>query len=354
MSMKRKTIVWLGILGGLLLLCGGAGLALRAAGGHLEVKLPVQHTPLYAPPTGARFPLALTARGNRLEDPDGKPVRLRGLMPPDSATLERKGQFQAETFARMRALGANVVRLPVFPEDWSKDPDYLWRYLDKAATWSGENGLYLIIDWHYIGNMASGEGPKMPQLSTPANQVTLAFWRQTAGYFRDTPHVIFEIFNEPQAIGADEWRAKAGEVVQAIRAQGARQLIIVGGIEYGKDLSWVLEGPVSGENIAYASHIYPAHPPSAWETYFGHVAQVYPVLITEWGYLRRAEQAEDAYLLGDEGSYGAPLLEALDQARIGWVACWYDDTWLPAMFEPGGKETNEYGDFVLRKLREAN
>jgi hypothetical protein len=35
---------------------------------------------------------------------------------------------------------------------------------------------------------------------------------------------------------------------------------------------------------------------------------------------------------------------------MGWVACWYDDEWLPPMYEKGMKELTRYGGVVLGEL----
>ena len=60
-----------------------------------------------------------------------------------------------------------------------------------------------------------------------------------------------------------------------------------GGIDYSKDLLWVKESPIDGDNIVYASHIYPIH--TNWDYYFGDIAEKYPVLITEWGLWMKTE-----------------------------------------------------------------
>ena len=102
------------------------------------------------------------------------------------------------------------------PENWVRDKDYLWRYLDPLVGWAGELCLYVIIDWHYIGNVETGAGAQMPDTPQQPKELTLAFWRLVASYFRDAPHVLFEVFNEPAAISALDWRRSASEIVQAI------------------------------------------------------------------------------------------------------------------------------------------
>ncbi|MCJ7433896.1 MAG: glycoside hydrolase family 5 protein, partial [Anaerolineales bacterium] len=307
---------------GILTICG-ALLVIAPRYGHLSITLPLEDKVEFANENIALFPSRLHASSNQIVDESGVAVILRGVMPPDPAVLKRRGKFNREFFDEIRATHANIIRIPVHPERWVRDEDYLWRYLDPIVSWAGELNMYVIINWHYIGNVATGAGPQMPDIETAPKYLTLEFWRLTARYFRDAPNVIFEIFNEPQSIGAEEWRNSVGEIIQAIREQDARQLIVVGGIDYGKDLSWAIEHPIDDDNISYASHIYPAHSSYLWGHWFGAVGEKYPVLVTEWGFMDENRNTSQSYLAGDQISYGQPFLEYLDSQHIGWVACWY-------------------------------
>ena len=64
-----------------------------------------------------------------------------------------------------------------------------------------------------------------------------------------------------------------------------------------------------------------------------------------------AEETPNSYLVGDPSTYGEPFLQYLNDHSIGWVACWYDDEWLPPMFTEGRKDFTQYGRFVLQQLR---
>jgi aryl-phospho-beta-D-glucosidase BglC (GH1 family) len=273
-------------------------------------------------------------------------------MPTELTVLAKKGLFNSEFFTEIAATGANVVRIPIHPEYWERDPDYLWRNLEPAVQWAGENGLHAIIDLHFIGNIATNRGAQMPDIEAHSKDFALEFWQQTAAYFKDAPHVIFEIFNEPTGISAAEWRANAETLVAAIRETGAQQIIIVGGIEYSRDLSWVLDEPIFGENIAYAIHIYPAHHHSSWDRWFGEVAAQHPVVMTEWGWVEDNQNGKQPYLVGTQERYGEALIKYLDEHSIGWVACWYDDEWQPDMFHDNFTQINPYGQFVAHMLKE--
>lgn len=318
-----------------------------------KITLPVRHKPAFSHPEIALFPGRLSAEGNRLVGPNGETVFLRGVMPQGPAELHARNRFGRRLFDRIAATGANVVRIAVDPESYAEDADYLWRYLDPIVSWAGENGMYVIIDLHYIGNIATGAGEEMIVLETmPPQNLSLAFWTQTAAYFKDAPHVIFEIFNEPANIRADDWRENAQILINAIRAQGAEQLIVAGGVEYSRDLSWVLENPLDDSNLAYAAHIYPGHTQALWDYWFGETAKRYPVLLTEWGFMEADGNPKHDYLIGDAESYGEPLLAYADEHLVGWVACWYDDDWFPPMFSKGMKTLTPLGEFVIARLEE--
>lgn len=324
-----------------------------------RIVLPVKHRPqfdasIYTSPEGsAGFPAPLQAHGNQIVTLDGTPVRLRGLMPPDPARLDTRGKFNREFYARIQETGANVIRISVHPDYWLGDADYLWRHIDPIVGWAGQMNMYAIIDWHYIGNIQTGQGAEMPDIEEEPSELTMEFWRQISAYFRTTPHVIFEIWNEPAGgINADTWQKYAVRIIRTIRDQGARQLVVVGGVDYSRDLSWVLEDPVPDNNVAYTTHIYPAHTSPMWDHWFGEVSEVVPVLVTEWGFMDENRKGAPFYLAGSAESFGEPLLEYLDDHGIGWVACWYDDEWDPPMFNQGWKPPTKYGAFVFEKLKE--
>jgi len=320
--------------------------------GHFAINLPIERKVEFGEEAIAAYPSKLQVAGNQIKDEDGQVVVLKGVMIPDPAVLKDRGYLDRDLFTGIQATHANVIRIPVHPDKWVKDADYLWRYLDPIVQWAGELDMYVVIDWHYIGNIATGAGEQMPDIETSPKDLSVEFWQLAANYFQHTPNVIFEVFNEPESIEAEVWRGSAAEIVQLIREQGARQVIIVGGIDFGRDLSWVIESPIPGENIAYASHIYPIHSSDEWDDWFGGVAKIYPVLITEWGFMDENRSAGPQYLAGDEMTYGKPLLEYLDNRGIGWIACWYDDHWVPTMFTENRKGYTRNGDFILRKLNQ--
>jgi hypothetical protein len=347
--MKRKTRNTLIVLYMSLFLTCGVLAMVASRYGHLSINLPIKHTTAFDRDT-ASYPSQLRTKTNILIDAHGDSIILQGLMPSDPAVLANKGRFKQDYFDEIADAGANVVRLAVHPERWERDPDYLWRYLDPAVAWNGEIGLYVIIELHFIGNISTNSGSEMPDISTSSSEFAISFWQQVASYFKDTPNVMFEIFNEPSGISAKDWQVHAQTLVDVIRATGAEQLILIGGIEYSRDLSWVLDFPIVDDNVAYAVHIYPGHSSYHWERWFGNVSEEYPVVMTEWGWMEDDPSGDQPYLVGSQKSFGEPLMAYLDEKGIGWVACWYDDEWNPTMFEKDSDLPTPFGQFVLDRL----
>ncbi len=302
-------------------------------------------------PVPAAPPTLLRAEGNRIVNADGKPVRLKGLMIPDPAVAAARGLYGQDLFKTVAAAGANAIRIPVHPKHWMADPEYLERYVEPAVRWAGELGMYCIVDWHSIGDVEAGDAPLMKDLYCHTKDMTMDFWRRAAARLKGAENAVFEIFNEPQGISAPDWKRNAEEIIAAIRGTGAGQLLIVGGVDYSKVLSWALQTPVSDGNVAYAAHIYPQHSKFLWDVYFGDTAKRYPVLITEWGFMDENRVAGEELLAGSAESYGKPLMAYLDTLSVGWIACWYDDDWRPPMLSEGQKGLTRFGEFVMAALR---
>ncbi len=348
MSRKLKIGIW--VVLGIVLVLTAAVLILNQLG-DFRFKPPVRRSETFVVTDPTRLPSRLQAAGNQLVDASGQVVQLRGVMVQDPDELDQRGRFTKAWFEQVKALGANVVRIPVHPEPWSKDREYLWRYLDPVVRWAGELGMYVIIDWHYIGNILTGVGEYMPDIVDKPADLSREFWQQTADYFKEAPHVLFEIYNEPAEISEAAWRPMAQELVDIIRETGAEQLVIVSGLDWTSNLRMYLEKPIEDLNTAYSAHIYPQHSSRLWDAWFGELAQKYPVLVTEWGFMDENRAEGPDYLRGDAAGYGQPLLDTLNQRGIGWVACWYDDAWLPQMLTSEGAFTS-FGRFTADALKE--
>ena len=53
-----------------------------------------------------------------------------------------------------------------------------------------------------------------------------------------------------------------------------------------------------------------------------------------------------SYLKGSRESFGEPFVNYLAENNIGWVACWYDNSWEPPMFSDENNSLTEWGKFL--------
>lgn len=332
------------------LLCFGL-LAFMHFSENGKILFPVTKTETFTDESITTFPSSLTTSSNKLVNEHGDIITLKGVSIVSPDKLHSRNLFKQSLFEDIHKLGANVVRIPVDPEAWESDEAYMWRYIDKAVSWSGNLGMYVIIDLHMIGNIDDANGEQMPNISQNPNIFAHDFWTRISKHYKDTPNVIFEVYNEPANIEADLWATKGKELIDTIRANAKDQLLIMSGVDYTKDLSWYVDHPIQDNNLAYACHIYPAHSPFLWDKWFGQLAKEHPVIVTEWGYIDDPTTTDQDFLIGNQLDYGEKLMAYLNDHNISWLAWAYDDRCEPEMLVDGYKKLTDFGDFVYQQLQ---
>jgi endoglucanase len=245
-------------------------------------------------PAGASA-LGLSVSGNHLVNEAGQPIRLLGVSRSGSeyACAEGYGFFDGPTGPRsiraMKRWGINAVRLPLNPDCWlgldgvkpSLSGAAYRAAIDGFVSRLNAAGLYVVIDEHVAapsGQRALGIIPMPDEDSSPA------FWSSVAAHFAANHSLVFDLYNEPHDISWDCWRAgcqvpaggrfserhgpylAAGmqQLVDAVRSAGATQPLMLGGIDYARDLSgWLAHEPVDplGQLVAsehnYGHHLAP-------------------------------------------------------------------------------------------------
>lgn len=255
-------------------------------------------------PFGA-FPRRFHIEGNRIVDEDGCEVVLRGLTPVDPVTLDYHTEIESgkyllwdeEIFQEMSKWNADIVRLPISPYSWrTKGKEKVFEVINQAIEWASEYEMYVYIDFHGVGFPPTGEYKS--KWNATSQEEILDFWDETSKYYKDNDVVAFyELFNEPtfsgnwpptaESLESDwlDWKAFVETVVDTIRANDPDSVIIVGGLVWAHDISFVSNEPIARDNIVYAVHPYPATmwSPRSWEEAFGTIMSEHPVFVTEFG-----------------------------------------------------------------------
>ena len=154
------------------------------------------------------------------------------------------------------------------------------------------------------------------------------------------------------------------KLVETIRATGAKNIIIAGGLDWAYDLSGILKGYAledkTGNGIMYSAHIYPWK--SDWQGKVLDVAAKYPIFVGEVG----ADVKKMSFLpldrQEDPATWVPDMLGLIQKYKLNWTGwsfhVWatpvmlsdWDYTPTPFWGEPA-KEALAGKQFELKKMR---
>lgn len=295
---------------------------------------------------------------------NGETLVFRGLNTSDPDKLEKDGQWNPSYFEEMKSWGANIVRFPVHPRAWrARGREAYLQLLDEGVAMAAEQGMYVIIDWHSIGNLKN-EMYQSQGYETTLKE-TFEFWRTVSEHYKGNNTVaFFELFNEPTLIQNKlgtcswaQWKEIVEEMIVIIRANGSEAIPLVAGFNWAYDLTEVAENPVDAEGIAYVSHPYPQKREKPWEEKWtadwGYVAEKYPLILTEIGFSGPEEKGAHVPVISDE-SYGEAITQYCNERGISYVVWVFDPNWAPGLFSDWQYTPTRHGKFFKKALQQHN
>ena len=304
----------------------------------------------------------IQVKGNAFVNEKGEKMAFRGLNTSDPFKLNQEGQWNMRYFQEMKSWGANVVRFPVHPVNWRNvgKTEYL-KLLDQGVQWATELGMYVIVDWHTIGNLRS-ELFQNPMYETTRKE-TFEFWQTIANHYRDhTTVAFFELFNEPTVYNGRlgtctwaQWKHFNEEMITIIRAHGSKAIPMVAGFNWAYDLTEAGADPIKAEGIAYISHPYPQKRNKPWEEQWtkdwGFMAEKYPVFLTEIGFCGPDDRGAHIPVISDE-SYGDAITKYSREKGISYVVWVFDPQWSPMLIEDWTFTPTRQGRYFRKALLE--
>jgi len=245
----------------------------------------------YIKPVRAATPAAiqgLHVSGNKIVNTAGQTVRLLGVNRSGGEYMCVQGRgiwdgpVDATATQYMLNWKINAVRIPLNEDCWLA-------INGVAASMSGATYQQAVVDYVNLLNSmgivaivelhwgAPGTTLADKQSPMPDADHSIAFWTSVANTFKSNSSVIFDLFNEPYpdsnsdtTAGWTCWRdggtcsgvtyqvAGFQSLVNAVRATGATNVILLGGLQYSNAMSqWLTYKPTdSTGNLAAAWHSY--------------------------------------------------------------------------------------------------
>ncbi|MDQ6730409.1 MAG: glycoside hydrolase family 5 protein [Actinomycetota bacterium] len=282
--------------------------------------------------------------GNRLLDGSGRRLILRGVnrSGTEYACIQGFGIFDGPSGARSVAAIArwhvNFVRVPLNEDCWlgintpaGRGGAPYRRIVAAYVRALHAAHLYVILDLHLAAPGATAAKVQLPMADAGHAP---AFWRSVARRFRTDHALIFDLFNEPFGISWGCWQrgceapAQAGvpayrtagmqALVTAVRSTGARQPLLLGGLQYSSELGgWAAHLPRDPRHQEIAAqHNYGGLSPcdAGCRAQVLAVAGRHPVLFSELG------ETDCAH------GYVDQMLRFADRHRLGYLGWAWDAT----------------------------
>src|SRR5580704_2398128 len=217
----------------------------------------------------ANLPLQLHTEGNRILNSKGEPVLLRGV---NAASMEwtsgGEGHILRTVNVAIQDWHVNIIRLPLAQDRWfGKAPeqtngsDAYRALVHQVVDACASQGCYVILDLHWSD--CNEWGTNIAQHSMPDSN-SVAFWKDFAPVYANHPAVLFDLYNEPHDVSWDVW-LKGGRItdrpnvpqvgpprtydavgmqtlLDTVRATGAKNAVIAGGLDWAYDFSGILKG----------------------------------------------------------------------------------------------------------------
>lgn len=252
----------------------------------------------------------LSVKDGKLVDKDGAEVRLFGMSTHGIAWYPQFVSLEA-----MRTLrdewNTNCFRIALYTHEYGGycsggDREELKRLIHFAAECAGKLGMYLIIDWHVLGE----HSPNVYKYDA------LDFFEEICAAYTDRDDILYEICNEPNR--SADWPdicAYAEDIIPLIRRY-TDAVIIVGTPTWSQEIECPLDMPLYDDNVMYAFHFYSAsHKQPLRDRVERCVQAGLPVFISEFGV---TDAAGGGYIDHEETEKWFELVKRLGLSCINW------------------------------------
>jgi hypothetical protein len=161
----------------------------------------------------------------------------------------------------------------------------------EATRLALSKGLVVILqlDWQ----TPTGEDKPLKDLLGMPDERTVRAWQNLAPAFAKDQRVMYELFVEPKEHGSEEnlqrWARGIQPVINAVRATGAQNIILLDGLDYGRvtrGMPGRLHDPLPDRLgfVVDTQFTAPFKSVQDWDKAFGQVADKYPTIMAGYTY----------------------------------------------------------------------
>jgi hypothetical protein len=271
----------------------------------------------------------LSTSGAKIVDEDRKEVILRGVNLPDFGW---GGYDQTQTRAitvAVREWKVNVVRVRIYEERFFADSElYLSKLESEVVAPARSLGVYVILHPFLRDRVV------LPTKRTPE------MWKMIAQKYRNDPTVLYDPLDEPHDIDLVRVREAYQGLIELIRSINSKSLIIVTGLNWGREINPYVLSPLPYVNIVYRSN--PYNEPDQFADVFGEAVGKLPVFLGEFGAEGYPPMSKEAVI---------ELLGYADKNGISWTAWSFQNVGCPCLVADTKAYTpTAYGEIVRQAL----
>lgn len=304
--------------------------------------------------------------GNKILNNSNIAIRLTGVN-VGSLEYTPKGEYITKGVqAAFDNWNSYVIRLPLNQDYWfgyrGSDPEAYRSIVSSVVHAATIRNRYVILDLHWSGQGDWGQSSgqhKMP------DDNSIIFWQSVSSVFGNNPAVLFGLYNEPNSVTWDIWQNGGSvtdggityhtpglqKMIEAVRDVGAKNICIVGGLDWAYDLTGIsshvlvdrnTNGTFTGNGIVYDAHVYPWK--NDWDTSVSCISNLYPILIGECGYLDRG--GNELYL-----TWTPKMLDWMDTNKYNWTGwCLNPNNGPTLIMDWNFAPTKEWGAYAKQRL----
>lgn len=276
----------------------------------------------------------LSVKGTNLVDKDGNTVQLTGISTHGLSWFP--DYVNKSAFQSLRdQWGVDIIRLAMYPDEsmgycTGGDKEKLKALIDQAVKDTYELGMYVVIDWHVLGDAT----PKKHQ------EEAERFFEEMSSLYAGYENVIYEICNEPNSgTSWEDVKSYAESVIQIIRKNHKDAVIIVGTPTWCQDVDVVAKNPITKyDNLLYAVHFYAAtHKEDLRKRTESAIDAGLPLIISEFSICDASGGGDIDY---DSAAAWMKLADKYHLSFIAWSLCNKAET--ASLLSPDCTKTSDF------------